>query len=646
MRRSSRRTLHGLGNWAVLLPRRVKGAIQVATDATGVFVAVFIATSLHPSVSLFNAIVASVIVAGAAVYFLSVAGMYRAWLRYLSPNVGWVIGVLSVTMSGLAAVLYRATYGDWTSASDVVNLSALLLLALVIPRILARALLTLIDEAQRERVVIYGAGASGRELAAALKVGAGFVVKAFIDDDHAKTGSTVMGIPVRGPNDLQRVVEECEVTRVLLAMPRISVSRRQKVVDSLTDLNLHIQSVPRFSDLATGQASVDQLRNLDVQDLLEREVVPPIPELIEHDVRSRSVLVTGAGGSIGSEIARQVLAQLPSKLVLLDFSEPSLYQIERDLAQREPAAKVSIVPVLGSVCNEELLRSVIQMHNVETVYHAAAYKHVPMVESNVLAGISNNVFGSWQCAKIAAEEGVESFVLVSTDKAVRPTNVMGATKRLAELGVQSLAKVHARTRFSIVRFGNVLNSSGSVVPLFREQIANGGPVTVTHRDVIRYFMTIPEAAQLVVQAGAQGKSAEVFVLDMGAPVRILELAQKMIRLAGKSPRIHGEKTGSNDIRIELSGLRVGEKLYEELLVHGAEEPTKHPRILRADEPSVSLAEYEEWLVELGECISKRDVRRARKALLGLPLYYNPQLHELASTVAETVPEARSSDMVR
>ncbi len=643
MRKDWGRALKWGGGQLLQLPRRAKAVLQLSSDAFGVAVAVFIAGLLHDGVETFNAAFAAILIAGVTVWLLSLAGVYKAWLRYLSPNIGWMIGVLGVAMSGLAAVLYRATYGVWASVSDIVYLAALLLVALSIPRLFARTLLGLVTAARRERVVIYGAGASGRELAAALKVGRKFTVCAFLDDDHAKTGSTVMGIPVYGPSALGRVINEGEVTRILLAMPRISVARRQKIVDSLTDLQLQIQTVPRFSDLASGESSVDQLRNLDVQDLLEREVVPPIPELIEHDVRSRAVLVTGAGGSIGSEIARQVLAQSPSRLVLLDHSEPSLYQIERELLQRDASSHVAVVPVLGSVCDERLLQSVLRTHEIETVYHAAAYKHVPMVESNVLAGISNNVFGSWRCAKLSAEEGVESFVLVSTDKAVRPTNVMGASKRLAELGVQALAKVHSRTRFSIVRFGNVLNSSGSVVPLFREQIASGGPVTVTHRDVIRYFMTIPEAAQLVVQAGAQGRNAEVFVLDMGAPVRILELAQKMIRLSGKSPRIHGEKAGANDIRIELSGLRSGEKLYEELLVHGAEEPTKHPRILRADEPSVSLAEYEGWLREFEECIATSDARKARRILLRMPLYYSPTSYETRAAIEREEEGVRRMD---
>ncbi|MEN8719163.1 MAG: UDP-N-acetylglucosamine 4,6-dehydratase family protein, partial [Oceanococcaceae bacterium] len=352
-----------------------------------------------------------------------------------------------------------------------------------------------------------------------------------------------------------------------------------------------------------------------------------------------AVLVTGAGGSIGSELARQVLHQSPRLLVLLDHSEHNLYQIERELLSTPAADRIRIVPVLGSVYDRELLDVVFAQHDIETVYHAAAYKHVPLVEANMVSGVRNNVTGSWVAASAAARAGVESFVLVSTDKAVRPTNVMGATKRLAELGVQALAKVHSRTRFSIVRFGNVLNSSGSVVPLFREQIARGGPVTVTHRDVIRYFMTIPEAAQLVIQAGAQGKKAEVFVLDMGPPVRILELAQKMIRLAGKSPRLHGEKAAANEIRIELAGLRPGEKLFEELLVHGSEAPTRHPRIMQADEPSVSLAEYEEWLSRINACMKAHDLQAMRVLLMELPLQY------AAAAIQEKLPSRHAVSRV-
>jgi FlaA1/EpsC-like NDP-sugar epimerase len=449
-----------------------------------------------------------------------------------------------------------------------------------------------------ENVIIYGAGESGRQLLTALHHGDQYRAVVFVDDDPKLQRSVINGLQVARPEDMEQLIAAHDITQVLLAIPAASPERRKEIINSLVGLPVYVRTVPKINELVAGQASVNQIRDIDLDDLLGREPVPPHPELIDRCITGKTVMVTGAGGSIGSELCRQILLSNPRELVLLDNSEYALYNIERELREMMESSGVSIemVALLGSVQDQRRLESIYRTFHVETVYHAAAYKHVPMVEYNVAEGVANNVFGTWYAAEAARKAGVETFVLVSTDKAVRPTNIMGASKRFAEMILQGLAQTDTRTRFCMVRFGNVLGSSGSVVPLFREQIENGGPVTVTHPEVSRYFMSIAEAAQLVLQASAMGTGGDVFVLDMGEPVRIVDLARRMIKLSGYEMN-HDTHVGEH-IEIEFIGLRPGEKLHEELLLGSNVTGTGHPMIMRAEEECLSYSQIQRQLADL------------------------------------------------
>jgi len=389
-------------------------------------------------------------------------------------------------------------------------------------------------------------------------------------------------------------------------MPGATRDRRNRIIQSLASLPVHVRSLPSLADLTSGKVTVQDFKELDIEDLLGREPVPPDMALLSQDLAGQVVLVSGAGGSIGGELTRQIVQQRPRQLLLLEHNEFGLYAIHQELKGicKSQQLSVQLVPLLGSVSNPERLRAICEAYQPATVYHAAAYKHVPMVEDNPGEGVRNNVFGTLNLAQVSAQTGVKRFVLISTDKAVRPTNVMGATKRVAELVLQALAANHTGTCFSIVRFGNVLGSSGSVVPLFRKQLADGGPLTVTHKEVTRYFMTIPEAAQLVLQAGAMGQGGDVFVLDMGEPVKIMDLARRMIQLSGLSVRDAANPSG--DIEIAVTGLRTGEKLYEELLIGDNPQPTEHPRIMKAHEPFLPWSELESELAVLADAAERND----------------------------------------
>ncbi len=496
-------------------------------------------------------------------------------------------------------------------------------------RLIARWLLTPF-EINGTRVVIYGAGDVGAQLSMALASGRQFVPLAYVDEKRSLQGTLMNGVPVISPKDLAEFVARYDVERVLLAVPSASRRRKAEILRRLESLNIHVQSVPAFSDVLSGRARVDELREIDVADLLGRDPVPPNRELLDASIRGKSVMVSGAGGSIGSELCRQIVLLAPKQLVLFENSEIALYNIERELQDLVEVRKLEtkIFALLGNAHHKYRVRDVMQAFHVQTVYHAAAYKHVPIVEQNLVEGVHNNVFSTWHAAEAALEVGVETFVLISTDKAVNPTNVMGATKRLAEVVLQSLQTQTTRTRFCMVRFGNVLGSSGSVVPLFQEQIRRGGPVTVTHREVRRFFMTIPESAQLVLQAGSMGTGGDVFVLDMGQPVEIDELARRMIRLMGLSVREPSNPDG--DIEIEYSGLRPGEKLYEELLIGSNVTGTEHPMIMRAIEPSPTWEEARELLAELTIAVNRIDCRQVMAVLEKAVREYrsSPVIHDL------------------
>ncbi|MGH8222700.1 MAG: polysaccharide biosynthesis protein [Woeseiaceae bacterium] len=565
------------------------------------------------------------IIAAAVVLTIPIAwqqGLYRSIIRYIGLDL-FVAGsrtaiLVAIVMGGivLAAGLLPDP-GLWSLA-----FGAFALIYVIGGRFIARIFLNS-RLGTREPILIYGAGEGGARLAAALKNGNEFEPVAMVDDNLLMHGKRVNGVEVYSPASISRLIDESQATRVLLAMPSASRHRRRDVLERLSDFPVHVQTIPEISDLVTGKARVDDIRDVDVTDLLGRDAVPPDMKLLRASIAGKSVMVTGAGGSIGSELCRQIIHLGPKCLVLFEISEIALYSIEKELRYTATSEGIDceIVSLLGSVHHKDRVSETLQTFQVCTVYHAAAYKHVPVVEHNLLEGVHNNVFGTLYVAEAAVNTGVETFVLISTDKAVSPTSVMGATKRMAELTLQALQDEHPSVRFSMVRFGNVLASSGSVVPLFREQIRSGGPVTVTHREIIRYFMTIPEAAQLVIQAGAMAKGGDVFVLDMGRPVKIRDLARRMINLMGLTVR--DEHNPDGDIAIEYTGLRPGEKLYEELLIGNDVSGTNHPRIMRASEHYIPMDELRPLFDELGAAARDLDRNRARELLKRVVAGYKP-----------------------
>ena len=468
----------------------------------------------------------------------------------------------------------------------------------------------------KEPVIIYGAGSSGMQLLVALQSGDQYLPVAFVDDSHRMIGSTMHGIRVYSPKSLYELVETWSVRQILLAIPSATHAERKEIINRLEHLPVHVKTVPDMFDMVSGKVEVHEVREIDIEDLLGRDIVPPSQRLLGACITGKSVLVTGAGGSIGSELCRQIINANPARLVLLDSSEFGLYEIENELRRRldtlESGAAIDIVALLGSVCNQPHMENLIDTFRIETIYHAAAYKQVPMVEKNIFEGVSNNIFGTLVAARAASKHGVSNFVLISTDKAVRPTNYMGATKRLAEQLLQAMARDGGETKFSMVRFGNVLGSSGSVVPLFRTQISAGGPVTVTHPEVTRYFMTVQEAAQLVIQAGSMATGGDVFVLDMHEPIRIVDLARKMIHLMGYDVR--DGNTYRGDIAIEYTGLRPGEKLREELMIGESVTGTDHPKILRAEEETLSWERLEPLLARLERASGEFDLEEIQRVL--------------------------------
>ena len=479
----------------------------------------------------------------------------------------------------------------------------------------------------REPVAIYGAGDSGAQLAITLLSGNEYMPAAFIDDDRSKRKNTIHGIRVYDSGHIDRLVNDLGIKQILLAIPSATPQQRKAILNRLTELPVHVRTVPGFDDLMAGKADVAQIQEVDIGDLLGRDTVPPDEALLSASIKGKSVLVTGAGGTIGAELCRKIVAQAPKRLVLYDNSELALYNMESEL-QRAVEAGMEIRFILGSVLNLAHLDMVLSDFEIETVYHAAAYKHVPMVERNIIEGVRNNVIGTWRVAQAVAANRVEVFVMISTDKAVRPTNVMGASKRLAELIVQAFAEQHVKIRFCMVRFGNVLGSSGSVVPLFEQQIRAGGPVTVTHKDATRYFMTSSEAAELVIQAGALAQGGEVFVLDMGELVKIQDLAEQMIHLHGKQVRSEDIDGADADqfVDIVYIGLRPGEKLFEELIIGENASGTRHPKILKADEERLDWNAIERLCRQLEQACEGADYLQVKKSL---------EDHVLGYTMADT-----------
>lgn len=549
-------------------------------------------------------------------------GLYRAVLRYLSSKATWSI-IAAVAVSTSFLVIAGFFYSAALPKSVPIIYFTLSLMFIGGSRVLFRSMVSIITREVKQGVVIYGAGSAGRQLAIGLASGAEYETVAFIDDDNAKQGSVIQGSQVIALSQLDDVLKNNNVKKILLALPSASRSERKQVLTKLERFSIEVQTIPGIMDVIEGRASSDEILDVDIDDLLGREPVSPHSDLLQSNIYNKVVMVTGAGGSIGSELCRQIIRLQPTKLVLFELSEFGLYQIDRELNElvQQKQLNVEIVPIIGSVQRINRVENVLKAFSVETVYHAAAYKHVPLVENNIVEGVRNNVFGTMYAAQAAVKAGVDTFVLVSTDKAVRPTNVMGATKRMAELILQALANQQSSTRFCMVRFGNVLGSSGSVVPLFRKQIKDGGPVTLTHNDITRYFMTIPEAAQLVIQAGAMGKGGDVFVLDMGEPVRIRDLAVKLIRLSGLD--VKDELNPHGDIEIQCTGLRPGEKLYEELLIGDNVETTDHERIMTASEVMLPWEKLEVIINELDDASHHFQHQKIRDLLMHAPLAYKP-----------------------
>ncbi len=601
------------------LPRETKRLIMATADAVAIPTALWAALVLkfdRIDPALDRTFAYFLVAITSALLFFSVFGLYRAVTRFVGPK-----AMLTVVAGVSLSVLVLAGF-DRLLASHQIPLSAfgiywaLALLYVGGSRFVARYLLRHrgTNGDPIARVAIYGAGDAGARVCSALLGGPDFQPVAFVDDKKSLQGSNINGIRVYGPESLPELVRHRRIDRILLAMPSASRRRRREILAQLEPLSVHVQSLPNLTDLISGKAQINELCDVDVGDLLGRDPVPPKPKLFGSCIRGKCVLVTGAGGSIGAELCRQIIRLGPSRLVLFEMSELALYGIERELEELAARERLSveIVPLLGNAHHRHRVREVLSTLGVQTVYHAAAYKHVPIVEYNVVEGIHNNVISTWYTAEAALETGVETFVLVSTDKAVNPANVMGDTKRLAELVLQALQERTTQTRFCMVRFGNVLASSGSVVPLFQEQIRRGGPVTVTHPDVIRYFMTIPEAAQLVVQAGSMAKGGDVFVLDMGRPVRIDDLARRMVNLTGLTVRDANNPDG--DIEIEYTGLRTAEKLFEELLIGSNVTGTDHPMIMRAIEHRLSWPNMQQILNDLLVALASFDCQHALELL--------------------------------
>jgi len=547
-------------------------------------------------------------------------GLYRAVVRYIGLKALWTI-VKAISLYALIwGILGFMAAVEGIPRSVILINWLLALLSIGGLRMWAKWLLSGVDNGiVQKNVLVYGAGSSGRQLVEALIQSREYKPVAFIDDDPDLVKQSINGIKVYDRSDIPTLVQRYDVQEVLLALNTPSKSQQNQIIDVLESHSLHVRILPKVSELAQGKIKIEDLREVSIEDVLGRDKVEPDLSLLHTNIKDKVVMVTGAGGSIGSELCRQVVSLDARQLILFEQSELALYAIDKELNAK---VQISIKPILGSVLDQKRVAQVCQTFGVDTIYHAAAYKHVPMVEFNASEGINNNVFGTFNCAKAAIDGGVKTFVLISTDKAVRPTNTMGATKRSAEMVLQALADQQSDTCFSMVRFGNVLDSSGSVIPLFRQQIKQGGPVTVTDTDIVRYFMTIPEAVELVIQAGAMARGGEVFVLDMGEPVRIFDLASKMIHLSGLSVKDQDNVQG--DIEIEITGLRPGEKLFEELLIGDNATQTTHPMIMKAQEDKLDWFKLEPTLNQMQDALVHYDQIKLRELLTKIVPGFKPQ----------------------
>jgi FlaA1/EpsC-like NDP-sugar epimerase len=616
------------------MPRGWKRLVVLAVDASFCWLATLLAFVLRLETWVAfdaNVMLASALSTIIALPIFIAFGLYRAIFRYSG------IAALSAIFKSLVVYAFiiftiftLIGFGGIPRTVGIIQ-PVLLVMFVLTSRVTARywlgGLYRRMSRADARRLLVYGAGSAGRQLSSAIASSSELMVVGYLDDDSRLHGQTLNGVTIYSPNQLEELVRKLSVHDVLLAMPSTSRTRRNEILEHARNLRVQVRTLPSLDDLAQGNVLVSDLRELDIEDLLGRDPVSPIPELLSKNIVGKVVMVTGAGGSIGSELCRQVIRGNPEALILIDQSEFGLYSIHRELEGKCTLNKMScrLVPLLANVQDEIRLFEILNTWKPMTIYHAAAYKHVPLVEQNPGQGVLNNVFGTLNLATLAKRVGVADFVLISTDKAVRPTNIMGASKRLAEMVLQALASeglaLSGQTRFSMVRFGNVLGSSGSVVPLFREQIKEGRAITLTHPDVTRYFMTIPEAAELVIQAGAMAEGGDVFVLDMGESVKIIDLARRMIELSGLSLR--DETNPDGDIAIEVTGLRPGEKLYEELLIGDDPKPTAHPRIMRAQEAFTAWGDFEKELQKLEKAVQENSLNAIRAILQTIVVGYKP-----------------------
>lgn len=639
-----------LANQVLDLPRVAKRVLVVSVDIALCVVTVWLAFYLRldqwirlDPATYWDPHTAAVVSVAVAIPIFVLNGFYRAIFRYS----GWPAMTTIGTGIGIYAFVYATifTIVGITGVPRTIGLiqPMLLLLAVGASRLLARYWLgglyqSILFKAKLPKVLIYGAGNTGRQLAGALANSREMRVVGFLDDNPTLHQQTLNGLTIYSPADLPNVVATLQINTILLAFPSASRRRRNEILNTIKHRGVSVRTLPKVAEIASGKVSISDLRELDIDDLLGRDPVQPDSQLMAKHNSGKRVLVTGAGGSIGSELCRQIILLQPEALLLVEQNEYALYNIfhelEEELKILETGSSIRLVPLLGSVRDQDRMKSILSAWQPETIYHAAAYKHVPLVEHNLTEGLKNNLFGTITTARLAEQSGVKNFVLISTDKAVRPTNVMGATKRLAEMALQALAARETQTRFCMVRFGNVLGSSGSVVPRFRQQIRDGGPITLTDLEMTRYFMTIPEAAQLVIQAGAMAKGGDVFLLDMGEPVRIFDLAKRMVELSGLE--VQSETNPDGDISIEITGLRPGEKLYEELLIGENPKQTEHPRIMKGEERFLLLDKLEPELFALNEALDKNDLPKLRSLLVELVEGYKPST-ELFDWVQDAPP---------
>jgi FlaA1/EpsC-like NDP-sugar epimerase len=595
-----------------LLPRRTKQFLLMAGDALALSCLLMIVYAARledfSSKEMTDFGFYPLLIAVLSVAVLVSCGIYRAVVRAFDES---FLHDLILAVFFIIVLLYAFSFAHLIIVPKSVPLffGFLVFLWVWLTRSIIRGLVRRVfqTEVGSRRVAIYGAGSAGRQLLAALRASHEYRAVVFFDDSPSLAFSSVLGLKVYSGSNFESVYKKFNLDEVLIALPSATRARQREVVELLEPFKIPVRTLPGLMDLVGGQVSISDIRDIDIVDLLGRDSVPPINHLMFKNIENKVILVTGAGGSIGSELCRQIIRLRPKCLILLEQSEYALYAIEQEL---KAFSNIPLVVIIGSVLKETRMKSLMSQYGVQTVYHAAAYKHVPLVEVNPFEGIMNNTIGTARCAKAAMATGVETFVLISTDKAVRPTNIMGATKRLAELVCQALAThPDSQTQFSMVRFGNVLGSSGSVIPLFKKQLDKGGPLTVTDPEMTRYFMTIPEAAQLVLQAGAMGTGGDVFLLDMGKPVKIVDLAKKMILLSGLS--VHDAHNNKGDIKIQYTGLRPGEKLYEELLIDvDLVEQTEHQLIMRSKEKYFPLVEVEDMLSQMLEASHEYDIDQA------------------------------------